>query len=380
MRIHRSICSACAVALPLAAALVALVGHGTPLPTPAPGQAAPAHPEKTAAEAFQNVQVLKNIPASKFIPTMFFIGASLGVGCEHCHVTSENGPWPFEKDDKKEKQTAREMIKMMQAINDQNFAGRQEVTCSTCHQGHAEPVALPPILPLGASPAPAEQPAAKDAPSADQILDRYVDTIGGAAALDKLATRATKGALVSESGRTYTLEIVQKAPNLGLLTATSPKGNVSRDGFDGSMAWNSAGSSVFPSQGLEGARIARDSEFFVATNVKKHFPRRFLAGTEVVGGEEAYLVRAGGHGDVSEMLFFSVKSGLLLRRIVLTQTALGRFVEQTDYSDYREVDGVKLPFTVARMEVNTRYTEKYSEIKHNVPVNDSVFQMPLGPK
>jgi hypothetical protein len=311
---------------------------------------------------------------------MFFIAASLGVGCDHCHVTSDNGPWPFEKDDKKEKQTAREMMKMMQAINDQNFGGRQEVTCATCHQGHAEPVALPPILPLGAKPAPQEQPATKDTPTADQILDHYMDAMGGPSALGKLTTRATKGALLSESGRTYTLEIVQKAPNLGLLTARSPNGIVSRDGFDGSLAWNSFGASVFPSNGLEGARIARDSEFFVATNVKKRFPRRFVAGKELVGSEEAYLVRAGGHGDVSEMLYFSVSSGLLLRRIVLTQTALGRYNEQIDYSDYREVDGVKLPFTVARMEVNTRYTEKYSEIKHNVPVDDSLFHMPVGPK
>jgi hypothetical protein len=91
-------------------------------------------------------------------------------------------------------------------------------------------------------------------------------------------------------------------------------------------------------------------------------------------------VRAGGPGDASERLLFSVTTGLLLRREVLTKTALGRYREETDYSDYREVDGVKLPFTVARMEVNTRYTEKYSEIKHNVPVDESKFQMPVGPK
>ena len=336
--------------------------------------------EKSAGEAFKNVQVLKDVPASKFMPTMFFIAASLGVGCEHCHVTSENGPWPLEKDDKKEKQTAREMMKMMQAINDQNFAGKQEVTCATCHAGHAEPVALSPVLPLGAKHA-AEEPAGdKQLPTADQVLDSYVEAIGGTAALEKLKTREIKGALVTESGRTYTLEIRQKAPGLGLVTATSPKGDVLRDGYDGTMAWNAAGSSVFPSRGLEGARIARDAQFFVATDVKKRFPRRFVAGKESAGAEEVYLVRAGGHSDVSEMLYFSVNSGLLVRRIVLTQTALGRFSEQTEYSDYREADGVKLPFTVARMEVNTRYTEKFSEVKHNIPISDSAFQMPVGPK
>jgi photosynthetic reaction center cytochrome c subunit len=392
MRIHPLIRAVCAAALPLAAALVTLSAGGNTLPLPAPGQAAagpqaqtaekpPAAPaEKTAAEAFKNVQILKDIPASQFMPNMYFIAASLGVGCDHCHVTSDNGPWPLEKDDKKEKQTAREMMKMTQAINDQNFAGRQEVTCATCHQGHAEPVAVSPIVPLGAKNAAQEQAGDKQLPTADQILDHYVETIGGTTALEKLKTRVVKGALVTESGRTYTLEITQKAPDLGLVTATSPKGNVSRDGFDGTTAWNSAGSSVFPSSGVEGARIARDAQFFEAADVKKRFPRRFVAGKETVGGEETYLVRVGGHGNVSEMLYFSVNSGLLLRRVVLTQTTLGRFSERTDFSDYREVDGVKLPFTVARMEVNTRYTEKYSEVKHNVPVDEAVFRFPAGAK
>jgi photosynthetic reaction center cytochrome c subunit len=390
MRTRGLICFVCVGAALAAATLIESRSGGVPevwaasrQAKPAvenPKQATPPPTEKTAGESFKNVQVLKDIPASQFMPTMFFIAASLGVSCDHCHMTSENGPWPLEKDDKKEKQTARAMMKMMNAINDQNFAGKQEVTCATCHQGHAEPVALPPITPLGAKHGEQEQAGAKEPPSADAILDRYVEVIGGSAALEKLKTRTIKGALVTESGRTYTLEIAEKAPNLGLVTATSPKGNVSRDGFDGTTAWNASGSSVFPSHGLEGARIARDAQFFVGADVKKRFPRRFVAGKEMVGGEEAYVVRTAGPGDVSEMLYFSVNTGLLLRRVVLTKTALGRFTEQTDFSDYREVDGVKLPFTVARMEVNTRYTEKYSEIKHNVPVDDSVFKFPTGTK
>jgi len=345
-----------------------------------PKQATAPPAEKTAGEAFKNVQVLKDVPASHFIPAMFFIAASLGVGCDHCHVTAENGPWPMEKDDKKEKQTARTMMKMMMAINDQNFSGRQEVTCATCHLGHAEPVSFSPIIPLGVKHGEQEQAGAKELPTADAILDRYVEAAGGTAAFEKLKTRTIKGVLVTESGRTYTLEIVEKAPDLGLMTATSPKGNVSRDGFDGTTAWNAAGSSVFASHGLEAARIARDAQFFVDTDVKKRLPRRFVEGKETVSGEEAYVVRAGGPGDVSERLSFSVSTGLLLRGEVLTKTPLGRYSEETDYSDYRDVDGVKLPFTVARMEVNTRYTEKYSEIKHNVPVDESSFQMPVGPK
>jgi photosynthetic reaction center cytochrome c subunit len=351
-----------------------------PASQPPKKESSAAAPEKTAGEAFKNVQVLKEIPASQFMPNMFFITEALGVGCEHCHVTSDSGPWPLEKDDKKEKQTARDMIKMMRSINDQFFSGQLEVTCATCHRGHPEPDHLPPLRPLGVKPAEEPEANLKDLPTADQILDSYVEAIGGHAALEKLTTRKIKGVLVGESGRTYPLEVTEKAPNLGLVSITFANGTVNRDGFDGSTAWDSAGENAFESQGLEAARIARDAQLFADTDVKKRYPRRFTAGKESVGDEECFVVRAGGPGRVSEKLSFSVKTGLLLRHVIFTRTEVGRFVEQTDYSDYRQVDGVKLPFTIARNEVNTRYTEKYSEIKHNVPVDDSIFKFPAPSK
>lgn len=358
----------------------AVAGQAPEKPAEAGRKDATPQAEKTAGESFKNVQVLKDIPASQFMPNMFFFSEALGVGCEHCHVTSDSGPWPLDKDDKKEKQTAREMIKMMRSINDGFFSGRPEVSCATCHQGHPEPSSIPPIRALGAKPTESPELNLAELPKADQVLDHYVEVIGGAAALEKLTTRRIKGVLVTESGHTFSLEITQKAPNFGLMRAVAPDGRIDRYGFDGEIAWNSSGSSAFESHGLEGARIIRDAQFFVDTDVKKRYPRRFTAGKEIVGDEECYTVRAGGPGTISEKLDFSAKSGLLLRRVVYTRTASGRYAEQTDYSDYREVDGVKLPFTVARMEVNTRYTEKYSEVKHNLPVDDSVFNFPQGSK
>ncbi|HUJ40002.1 MAG TPA: c-type cytochrome [Candidatus Acidoferrales bacterium] len=392
MHFRRSIHSVCAVAVCAAAIALAFGAVGAapahaapPQSAPAPSaqaeQKPPAPPaEKTAAEAFRNIQVLKDVPASQFMSNMFFISASLGVGCDHCHVTAEHGPWPLDKDDKKEKKTAREMMKMMMAINTQNFDGRQEVTCATCHNGHADPAGFSPIRPLGEMRAEPEQAATQTFPPADQILDRYIEALGGAAALESVHTRVLRGSLTFESGHTYSLEVREKAPNLGVFIATSAEGHTSRDGFDGETAWNAAGARVFPSHGLEGARIARDLELFVDTDAKKHYARRFVVGKETVGGEDAWRLRLIGRGDVSEILDFSAASGLLLRRTVLTKTTLGRYAEQTDYSDYRLVDGVKLPFTVARMEVNARYTEKYSEIKQNLPVDESAFHMPAGPK
>ena len=341
-------------------------------------QAAPApEKEKTAAEAFKNIQILKDIPASQLMPAMFMMAASLGVGCDFCHVTSDQGRWPMEKDDKKPKQTAREMIKMLHGINDGTFGGRTEVSCATCHQGHIHTSGLPPVLPLGVKPEQrAEAP--KDLPTADSILDRYVEAIGGSAALANVKTRESTGTATGEAGRTFEAHQMQKAPNL-FVTTFSSKDVTRSSGFDGKSAWQKWGAQAFVQPDIEGDRIARSGEFWIDTDVKKLYPRRVVTGIEKIGDEDAYVVRLGGPGSVGEVLYFSKASGLLLRRTVLTRTPLGRLPQETDFSDYRDVDGVKEPFTITRRELNARLTVKFTEIKHNVAVEDVVFQVPVGP-
>ena len=344
--------------------------------TDAPG----ATQEKNAGEAFKNIQVFKDIPASQLMPAMFMISASLGVGCDFCHVTSEQGPWPMEKDDKKPKQTAREMVKMLNGINNGTFGGRTEVSCATCHQGRTRTESLPPVPPLGAKRpdelAPAFQ--AKDAPTADALLDRYVEAIGGAAELQKVKTREATGTMVSEQGKTFTTTEIQKTPNLFVTKFSSADLNRS-SGFDGTSAWQKWGAQAFVQRDIEGDRIARSGEFWIDTDVKKLYPRRVVTGIEKVNDEEVYVVRLGGVGNVGETLYFSKATGLLLRRVVLTRTPVGRLPQETDFSDYRDVDGVKEPFTITRRELNARQTIKFTEIKHNVTVEDSAFQAPVGP-
>src|SRR5256885_11505816 len=135
---------------------------------------------KLTEQQFKNVQVLKGLPADQLFPAMQFITASLGVDCEHCHVR-EGREMKFDKDDKKPKVTARKMIQMMFAVNKDNFEGKREVTCYSCHRGAADPLATPLIS--------AEEPNARlidagkpgDAPplpSAEQLLDKFLVAVG----------------------------------------------------------------------------------------------------------------------------------------------------------------------------------------------------------
>lgn len=97
-------------------------------------------PEELAGARFKNVKTasLKDLPASEFINSMRYFAWSLNRDCEFCHVAHK-----FDSDDKEEKRTARKMIDMAAAIDQNNFKGHPEVRCFTCHEGHAHPLSHP---------------------------------------------------------------------------------------------------------------------------------------------------------------------------------------------------------------------------------------------
>src|SRR5256885_3951284 len=129
---------------------------------------------RSAAEAYQNIQVLKDIPADQLVPAMQFITYSLGVECSYCHVEGA-----LEKDEKKPKQTARKMMQMMAGINRDNFESKQMVTCNSCHRGSPRPISIPmiadaPLIPVSES-ARGDEVSVANAPPAEQIIEKYVD-------------------------------------------------------------------------------------------------------------------------------------------------------------------------------------------------------------
>jgi hypothetical protein len=78
-------------------------------------------------------------------------------------------------------------------------------------------------------------------------------------------------------------------------------------------------------------------------------------------------------------LFFYKKSGLLARLVRYTHTAVGIVPTQIDYSDYREVAGVKMPFHWTVAWTSGRSTTELSEIQANVPIDAAKFGRPAAP-
>ena len=76
--------------------------------------------------------------------------------------------------------------------------------------------------------------------------------------------------------------------------------------------------------------------------------------------------------------FFDANSGLLVRMVRYAETPVGRMPTQIDYSDYREIDGVKAPCQWTLSRPNGRFTIHLTDVKQNVPVDDAKFVKPTG--
>jgi hypothetical protein len=102
------------------------------------------HENEPAGTVFKNVQLLKQVPAGRFLDAMEGFSQSLGTNCRKCHDT-EN----FASDDKKEKQAARGMITMTRDINEKYIKPMTTldqgaaVSCFTCHHGKSHPASRP---------------------------------------------------------------------------------------------------------------------------------------------------------------------------------------------------------------------------------------------
>jgi hypothetical protein len=332
---------------------------------------------KTAGEAFKNIQVFTDLPESQLNDTMFFMKGSLGVSCTHCHVDFEH----FEKDDKPAKHVARDMIRMVRALNDSNFGGRTVITCNTCHRGQVRPSAplsFAPIVGPRPAAAPADHVPSLALPTVDQIFDRYVDATGGSVAQAQVATLVMKGSMSSSEGWTAPLELDQKAPAKSL--STFELQGQWRSGFNGTAGWGQDNQDVHTLAGADLALFRLQSSFFRPTSVKGLYSGLALGGTDTVAGRAAYVVEGTLTGAGLQRLFFDTQSGLLVRVTAWTATAFGPLPEEFDLENYRSVGNVKVPFTVSVLKPDFSEVDRLKAGQANVPIDDARFERPAGKK
>jgi outer membrane lipoprotein-sorting protein len=355
---------------------------------PPASQSATATKPVMAEEVFKNVQVLRGIPVDEFMATMGFIAASLSLNCLDCH-TEDSGRDPAKyADDTPIKQTARKMLLMVKSINSQNFGGVRTVTCYTCHRSDVAPRFTPSLAEQYGTPPDrdpndvevAQQPDPK-APTADQILDKYIQATGGEQRLAGLTSFTATGTYsgYDTDFAKMPAEVYVKAPGLRT-TVIHPAIGQGSTVFDGRNGWVSAANSLLPLVTLTGGELdaaTLEAEMAFPAKIKQYlsgwragFPPMTIDDHSVV------IVQGTAPAGSRVKLFFDKDSGLLVRLVMFTTTVIGLNPREIDYSDYRDVAGVKIPFKWTAVWTDGRSEFEMAEVKPNVAIDPAKFAKP----
>jgi hypothetical protein len=339
-----------------------------------------------AEQVFKNIQVLKAIPVDEFMGTMGLFSAALTVCCGDCHTGAgtSNPKW---EDDPPRKLIARRMIQMVNAINKESFGGRQVVTCWTCHRGTPSPAVTPSIDAIYGEPLivpPDALPAAQataGAPTVDQVLDKYIQALGGADRVSRIISYTAKGSskLFGED-RADVAEIYAKAPNQFATIVHQREGDLART-FDGRDAWVVLPLTVTPEYpltggALEGARL--DAQLAFPARLKQFFNTWRVSYPTTLDSHEVNVVQGIGSARQLATFYFDKQSGLLTRVIHYAASAVGRVPVQIDYSDYRPVAGVMMPFKWTYGWLSGREEYTLTEVQPNVSIDPAKFGKPVA--
>jgi hypothetical protein len=336
------------------------------------GQQKPAN-ERTAEQVYKNIQVLKELRASELDGVMNFMCAALGVGCTYCHTN------PWESDQKTAKNAARRMIQMTRGINAEHFSGNPAITCYTCHRGQHNSVPNPPVdIATDKTPDPEASAPKATLPHSDEVIENYVRAVGGAGAIAAITTRVSRGTETTTNRMTppqkLSIEIMQTAPDKLVIVRNDVRGTTT-EGFDGVAGWikDERGSHEFQDSKLTG--LKKDADFFRYLKIRDTYPQMRLLERDKIGDREVYVIGATSREGDRDKLYFDVANGLLVRKSTAFRTAFGTIPEVTEFSDYRDVRGVKLPFNITWSRPPFGYVRVFTEIKLNSQIDPLRFRI-----
>jgi photosynthetic reaction center cytochrome c subunit len=352
------------------------------------GQAGQQPRPPMAEEVFKNVRVLKGIPVDEFMGTMGVFSAALGISCADCHEDSDTSWDKYALDTVPKKVTARRMVQMMGAINQGSFQGRQVVTCYTCHRGSDRPKVTPRLSQLYGDPPPEEPEdiikAAPGAPSADQVFDKYIQAVGGAQRLAALTGFVAKGTSVGygPEGTMRPVEIFAKAPGQRTTIIHTLDGD-STTVYDGRAGWIAAPHRPVPVLALSGGELdglRLDAELSFPARIKQSLRDWRVGAPTEIEDRMVDVVQGTGAGGVLATFYFDRASGLLTRLVRYADSRVGRLPTQIDYSDYREVAGVKMPFKWKMAWLDGLENFAITDVQPSTAIDAARFAKPPAPK
>jgi outer membrane lipoprotein-sorting protein len=338
-----------------------------------------------AEQVFKNIQVLKGIPVNEFMGTMGVFSAALGMSCEDCHAAGD-ADWSVYAKDSPRKQMARVMVTMMATINKTHFRGRQVVTCYTCHRGSARPRNTADLAELYGTP-PGVDPngvfeQAPNAPRAEQVLDKFIEAIGGEQRVGALKSYVAKGtsAGYGPENEPRPTEIYARPGQRTTIIHTSA-GDATTT-YDGRAGWIAAPFRpvtvlALSDQEIDGLKLDADLAF--PSNIRQALTKWRVGLPGVIDDREVQVVQGTTARGATATLSFDMETGLLRRQVRYVDSPVGRIPTQIDYEEYREVAGVKMPVRWTLTWVDGRDVFEIKDVQPNVAIDAARFARPSAP-
>ena len=359
---------------------LALAAHGQGV-RPAAG--------RKAGEAFKNVttSTLKELSVDDFVASMGLISANLGLDCADCHPNAGTDKADFVIDTPR-KIAARRMVEMVAAINRTNFAGVQRVTCWTCHHGRITPSTTISLDAWYDTPVLEFDDAVRQEngqPTADQVLDKYIEALGGAQRLAGVSSVVATGSAIGygELGGNADFSLFAKSPNQRAIVISykDTQRPSSSWTFDGRTGWIKTprgllGEYELIGSELDGARL--EAQLVFPGQLKQALSNWRGAATRSIGDRDFVVVQGSGPRGFLATLYFDPKTSLLSRLVRYGPSPIGRMPTQIDYADYREVGGIRFPFEYKFTWLDGRYTAKLSKVETNVAIDATKFGKPAA--
>jgi hypothetical protein len=223
------------------------------------------------------------------------------------------------------------------------------------------------VLALVAACGPAEAPKNDPPTSSEEVIQRYIEAVGGREAVEKLTTRTVTGFLVHNltwhDPQVETLRFVYRAGSRNrYVVEMTGRSGTSREGFDGESGWRvDEGGTLHAEPDAEHSKYGWYVNPQHVLRIAEYFPNPRLHGIDTACGRPCYSLR--NNRPVPYYTLYVDAEDYLLRAIGWHHSI----------EDYREVDGVLLPHRIVCGRKGGSSTYVFENIEHNLPMGDEVF-------
>jgi hypothetical protein len=213
--------------------------------------------------------------------------------------------------------------------------------------------------------------------SADAVLDRYKQALGGVQAIQKVQSMTVRGEMEKTGTAGKATFIYQAKPFKKLLKLTRPDGSQTVAGFDGKVSWTitSKGAEIDKDTPLDAVR--RDADLQYALHQPDYFRKLELAGVTDFEGHRCYWLHGTTNWGKDNNQFYDVQTGLLVGYRFEDDASKATWIVRFD--DYKKFSGPLTATKNTSRSADHSQTFTYESVSY-AALNDSVFELPAAVK